>query len=137
LCRQKGSEVPKLYNSEPTCRNLAAERGLHRILRESLPPKLRRRLPRPAEPRDQRDGPHRLGLEPRKCLLDQRGRDSAASQVEANRLVPLPSLGERLGAGAGDAAVVEVADPFERLERLLALGVADPGPREPVVDLPP
>ena len=124
-------------------------------LRPRLPQSLRRTLPRiasalkplrrswaadfgvPPEPIGQLCGTLGLGREPGQRRLDGFGLDAPASQVEANRSVTLPAAREDLRAGDREAAVVDVADLLEPVERLGSFGFAHPGLRKPLVELGP
>ena len=63
------------------------------------------------------------------------GRDPAALEIVADQGVAGAARGELLRPRAGEALVVHVADPLERLERLLPLLGADAALLEPRVEL--
>ena len=67
--------------------------------------------------------------------LDDVGRDASTLEVVADQRVPRALLRELLRPLAGEALVVDVPDPLERLERLLALRLADPALLQPRVQL--
>ena len=134
------SEAP-LYNSVGVAANLVAEhpssRRLDRILPKAFPPQERCRPRAGPQPGDQSGRPISLGLESRERLGGCSRLDAVPPQEVPDSLVAVPSLGEGGSPCPGVAAVVEVADPLERLERLGPPGVVDAGPGEPLVKLPP
>src|SRR5581483_198237 len=140
LCRQKGcsDSVPALYASCFVRRNdprlppgrVAAERRLDRVLREPLPGQMRGRAHAAAPPGDDRRRPEPLRLERRERRGDLLGSDPAPLEVVTDRRVAEPARGQRTRPPAGEARVVEVAHALERLERLDAPRLVDPGPPE-------
>ena len=81
------------------------------------------------------DCPFGLGREPRQGGLDGFRLDAPASQVETNRSITLSTAREHLRPGDREAAVVDVADLLEPVERLGSLGFAHTALRKPLVEL--
>ncbi len=112
-----------------------AGRCLYRLVAEALPAESRGGLrPRP-ETGDEPSSPLALGLELRDRVGRLGLRETVLLEEVTDALVAVPALGEGGRPRACVSAVVEVADPFEGLERLCAPGVVHPGSRKPLVEL--
>ena len=92
---------------------------LERVLAEAPRGEVASRLDAPAALRDDPRRALPLRLERRERRLDELGGDAAPLEVVADQRVAGAAVGELLRPRAREALVVDVADPLERLERLL------------------
>ena len=123
-----------LYNSEVAAANRRS-RGLDRMLAKPFAAQVRCRFRATPEASDDPRRAIALGIERRERRGGRRRLNSVALELVPDPFVPEPPLGEGDGSGKGVAVVVNVADPFQRLESLGAPVLAHAGAFEPLVEL--
>jgi hypothetical protein len=117
-------------------RKQGSEGRFERLRAEPLPLQLGCGLRRLPEPRSERPRPFGLGVDRVESGVGRLRRDAVRFEVVADRLVAVAALGERRRPRGREAAVVDVADALERLERVGTCRLFDPRLGEPLVDLP-
>ena len=123
-----------LYNSEVAAANRRS-RGLDRVLAKPLAAQVRCRFRAGPEASDDLRSAIALGIERRERRGGHRWLNSVALELVPDALVAESPLGEGDGSGKGVAVVVEVAEPFERLEGLGTPILAYAGAFQPLLEL--
>ena len=125
------------YRSRRPRRNVRPDRRLHGLGVEAAPGEQGRRLAAPAEAGRQRHRAFVLGLQGAHGGRCDIAVDPPAGEVVQDRRVTVAPSSERSRARRSDPVVVDVADAFQRLERLPARRFRNARPLEAGVELLP